>query len=278
MRTTTSKSVVVCGRARAHNAHMRRGYGQYCPLALAAELLCERWTLLIVSRLIDGCSQFNEIHRGVPRISPSLLAQRLDHLEHYGLVVRAPAKKGMPRKYELTPAARELEGIIEQLAVWGQHWSRDMTDDDLDPGFLVWSMHTRLDTSSMPAGRTTLEFEFTGAPEDCRRFWLVHDDGIVDMCLKDPGYDIDVKVEADLRLFIEAWRGIRDLSKEIRARRVRVIGPAALCALLPQWLRLSSLAAFPRRRPGREQRIARGRCASRDNGSRESHQRETLRD
>ena len=241
---------------------MRRGYGQYCPLALAAELLCERWTLLIVSRIIDGCSQFNEIHRGVPRISPSLLAQRLTHLEHSGLIVRGPPKRGTVRHYEVTPAGRALEGIIEQLAVWGQQWARDMTADDLDPGFLLWSMHMRLDTATMPAGRTTLEFEFTGAPRDCRRFWLVHDQGTVDMCLKDPGYEVDLKVESDLRLFIEAWRGIRDLRKEIQGKRIRVVGPAVLRSAFPQWLRLSALAPFTRQRSGREQRLTRARHCS----------------
>ena len=119
----------------------------------------------------------------------------------------------------------------------------------------------RLDTTSMPAGRTTLEFEFTGAPADCRRFWLVHDKGVVDMCLKDPGYEVNLKVESNLRLFIEAWRGIRDLRKEIQAKRIRIFGPAALRALFPQWLRLSSLAPFPRQRAGREQRVARTQCA-----------------
>ena len=241
---------------------MKRGYGQYCPLALAAELLCERWTLLIVSRLVDGCSQFNEIHRGVPRISPSLLTQRLERLEHSGLVVRSPPKKGLPRRYELTAAGRSLEPVIEQLAVWGQHWARDMIDDDLDPCFLVWSMHKRLDVSTMPTGRTTLEFEFTGAPTDCRRFWLVHENASVQMCLKDPGYEIDVKIEADLRVFIEAWRGIRDLRKEIRAKRIRLIGPAALRAAFPQWLRLSALATVPRRYPGRERSEAETQCSS----------------
>ena len=137
---------------------MRRGYGQYCPLALAAEFLCERWTLLIVSRLIDGCAQFNAIHRGVPRISPSLLAQRLGELERAGLVVRGAAKRGKPREYQLTQAGRDLEPIIEQLAVWGQQWARDMRDEDLDPAFLVWSMHLQVDTARMPLGRTVLEF------------------------------------------------------------------------------------------------------------------------
>jgi len=247
-----------------------KGYGQYCPLALAAELLCERWTLLIVSRLIDGCSQFNAIHRGVPRISPSLLSQRLAQLEHAGLIVRANARRGQARQYTLTPAGVELGPIIEQLAVWGQHWSRDMNDADLDPAFLVWSMHMRLDTANMPERRTVIEFEFSGAPRDLRRFWLVSEHGSVDMCLKDPGHEIDVKVTADLRLFIEAWRGIRDMQREIDARRIRIVGAPALRKQFPRWLRLSMLAPYPRRRAGREQRAQanqRPRCTERSSVS-----------
>jgi DNA-binding HxlR family transcriptional regulator len=253
---------------------MKRGYGQYCPLALAAEILCERWTLLVVSRLIDGCTTFNEIHRGVPRISPSLLSERLARLERAGLVVRAKAKRGTPRQYQLTDACRELDPIIMDLAVWGQRWGRDMTTDDLDPAFLLWSMHMRLDTSTMPPGRTVLEFVFTGAPSDCRRFWLVHKDGVVDMCLKSPGYEIDLRIESDLRLFTEAWRGIRDLEQEIRARRVRVIGPTELRKRFPGWLKLSQLAPYVRQRMGREQRLMATRRSQRAPVSAESATRQ----
>jgi len=236
---------------------MKRGYGQYCPLSLAAELLCERWTLLVISRLIDGCTQFNEIHRGVPRISPSLLSQRLAELERAGLVVREPAAKGKPRRYAVTAAGRELEPIIMHVAVWGQRWSRDMTHDDLDPGFLVWSMHRRVETGRMPPGRTVIELEFSGAPNYCRRFWLVHEDGKVDMCVKHPGFEVDLRVLSDIRVFAEAWRGIRNLRAEIAARRIRVSGPARLCRQFPGWLQLSELAPFPRKRPGRELRLTR---------------------
>ncbi|HZF26216.1 MAG TPA: helix-turn-helix domain-containing protein [Steroidobacteraceae bacterium] len=240
---------------------MRRGYGQYCPLALAAELLCERWTVLVISRLIDGCTQFNEIHRGVPRISPSLLSRRLGQLERAGLVERSAAKKGRARKYALTPAGRELEPIIESIAIWGQHWSRDMRDDDLDPAFLLWSMHVRLDAARMPPRRTVLQLEFTGAPRDYRRFWLVSEGGVIDMCLKDPGHEVDITARSDLRLFIEAWRGIRDLRGEIRAGRIELVGPSVLRKQFPDWLQLSALAPFPRLRPGRERRLD---CARRE--------------
>jgi hypothetical protein len=101
-----------------------------------------------------------------------------------------------------------------------------------------------------------LGFEFSGAPRDCRRFWLVHEDGVVDMCLKDPGYEIDVRVRSDLRRFIEAWRGIRDLRAEIRAGHVEVIAAPSLARRFPQWLKKSALAIYPRRRPGRETSLA----------------------
>lgn len=235
---------------------MRRGYGQYCPLALAAETLGERWSILVLSRLIDGCTQFNEIHRGVPRISPSLLSKRLDQLIDAGLAVRLRATRTKPARYALTPAGKALEPIIDQLAVWGQTWARDMTRDDLDPAFLLWSMHRRLDVTRMPKGRTVLEFEFSGAPADCRRFWLVNEDGVVDMCLKPPGFEVDLKVVSDLRLFVEAWRGIRDLKAEIRAGRIQVLGTPRLARQLPGWLMLSALAPHPRKHHGREQRVA----------------------
>ncbi|MEZ5499730.1 MAG: helix-turn-helix domain-containing protein [Steroidobacteraceae bacterium] len=235
---------------------MARGYGQYCPLALAAELLCERWTILIVSRVVDGCESFGEIQRGVPRCSPSLLSQRLDQLVRAGILERTAAKRGRKRIYRLTPAGRDLEPMLESLAVWGQNWGRDMVNDDMDPAFLAWSMHTRLDTDNMPPGRTVMQFHFVGAPADTRRFWLINDSGVVEMCLKDPGYDVDLHVRAELRLFIETWRGFRDLRAELRSGHIVVTGPARLVRQFPRWLKLSMLAPYPRKRSGRESALA----------------------
>ncbi|MGC3939631.1 winged helix-turn-helix transcriptional regulator [Roseobacter sp. EG26] len=229
----------------------QKGYGQYCPLALAAEILCERWTLLVISRVIDGCHRFNEIHRGVPKISATLLSQRLASLEHAGLIVRSPLPKGRGYSYELTDAGRDLDPIIMQLAGWGQKWSRDMEREDLDPAFLAWSMHTRLNVAAMPPGRTVLEFAFTGAGKGIFRFWLVVENGQADMCLKYPGYASDLVISSEIRLFIEAWRGFRDLRAEIASGNIRLEGPAEHRAQLPEWLLLSALAEIPRR-AGRE--------------------------
>lgn len=236
---------------------MARGYGQYCPLSLASELLCQRWTVLVVSRILAGCTRFNDIRRGLPQMSPSLLSQRLTELEQAGIIETRTSKGSRWREYHLTSAGEELEPVINTMAVWGQHWARDMTVEDLDPAFLVWSMHTRMNPEAMPPGRTVIRFSFTGAPDDCREFWLVNADGETEMCLKDPGHEVDLRVYADLRVFIETWRGFRDLRSEIRARRIRVRGPERLRDAFPDWLRLHVLAGVPRLRPGRERRLAR---------------------
>lgn len=233
-------------------------YGQYCPLALAAELLGRRWTLLIISRLIDGCRTFGEIHQGVPRISPSLLSTRLSELEHAGILRRVRIDTDKRYRYVPTDACDELANIIDELAIWGQHWSRDMNMDDLDPAFLAWSMSSRMNADAMPAGRTVIEFVFSGTPTEFRRFWLINDDGKIDMCLKSPGYETDLLVRADLRRFVEAWRGFRDLRQEISAGRIRLTGRRELIKSFADWLKLSSLAPYRRRASGRERRLSTG--------------------
>ncbi|MEM7705498.1 MAG: helix-turn-helix domain-containing protein [Pseudomonadota bacterium] len=236
---------------------MNKGYGQYCPLALAAEILSQRWTILVISRLIDGCTRFNEIHRGLPRMSPTLLTKRLAELENAGLVKRQKERGRDRYRYLLTPSGEELEEIVMQMAVWGQRWARDMTTDDLDPAFLAWSMHLRLDTSVMPPGQTVMEFRFSGSPEQLDRFWLVKQADTVQMCLRDPGLEVDLLVRADLRRFIETWRGFRNLRKEIRSGRIKLAGPKELKNSFPHWLQLSTLAPYKRQRSGRERRLVR---------------------
>lgn len=234
---------------------MKRGYGQYCPLALATEVLGKRWTVLVISRLFDGCALFNEIHHGLPRISPSQLSQRLAELEHAGVVRRKKLKNQHGYSYHLTAAGKDLEDIVMQMAVWGQRWARDMTSDDLDPAFLAWSMHLRMHGAAMPPGRTVIEFELATAPKGYERFWLINNDGNIDMCLKHPGFDTDLLVAAELQLFVEAWRGFRDLRKEISARRIRLTGPTTLKKEFPNWLMLSALAPYERLLPGRERSL-----------------------
>ena len=234
---------------------MKKGYGQYCPLALAMEIFGQRWTMLVISRIIDGCHTFNEIHRGVPGISPSLLSHRLNELIDHGIVFREKHPQKTSYTYHVTEAGQDLESIIMNIAIWGQHWGRDMRLEDMDPAFLAWSMHTRINTQAMPSGRIVMEFEFTGTSHDVNRFWLVHELGKVDMCLKHPGYETDILITSDLKIFIEAWRGLRDLRAEINERQINLTGPSTLRKSFPDWLLLSSLAPYARKREGRERSL-----------------------
>jgi len=231
---------------------MASRYGQYCPVALATELLGERWTILIVLALIDGVNRFNELQRALPRISAAMLSQRLRTLEGAGVLSKNRLRGGSGHEYALTEAGRELETVVMNLGVWGQRWARDMELDDLDPRHLAWSIHLRMNTDAMPPGRTVLQFEFTGTPDDCKRFWILHTDGKVDMCIEHPGFDVDLTVRADLRRFVEAWRGIRSMRAELAAGRIRLSGRKQLRLAFPSWLLLSALADVERERSGRE--------------------------
>lgn len=188
-------------------------------------------------------------------ISPSLLSTRLSELEHAGILQRRKVRNENRYRYEPTEAALDLAELIDKMAVCGQRWSRDMDMDDLDPAFLAWSMSLRMNTDAMPQGRTVVKFEFSGTPTEFRRFWLVNTDGNVDMCLKDPGYESDLHVRSDIRCFVEAWRGFRDLRQEIRNGKIRLAGRRQLISSFPDWLLLSALAPYRRRVNGRESRL-----------------------
>lgn len=231
------------------------GYGQYCPLSLAAETLCERWNLLILRRIIDGNRRFNDIHQGVPKISATLLSRRLQALKTAGMIQIRNRSNARGHEYVPTDACLELEPITNAIAVWGQKWARDMTREDLDPEFLLYSMHRRLNGARMPGGRTVIAFLFSGAPAHCNRFWLIHEAGKTEMCLKDPGYPEDLLVRSNLKRFIEGWRGIRDLRADIRTGKVRVDGPSRLVRQFPSWLMLSAYSDTVRKRNGKEKRL-----------------------
>ena len=230
------------------------GHGTYCPVSLAAETVGERWTIPLLLALIDGYSRFNELRRAMPRISPSTLSQRLQHLEDAGVVARSGSRDGGHR-YDLTEAGHELEPIVRALGAWGQRWARDLAPEDLDTRSLGWSIHRRMDTDAMPPGRTVIEFDLDGEAAYSAPFWIVHEDGKVDVCIRHPGCDADLTVRAELRRFVEVWRGFRSLEQEIARRRIRVQGPRELRRAFPRWLLLSELAGVERRRPGTERRV-----------------------
>lgn len=225
---------------------MQAGFGQFCPIALASEVLTQRWMTLIARELLAGSTRFNDIRRGVPKISASLLKQRLETLEHAGIVRKRRAASGV-HDYVLTEAGQELRPILGGLGEWGQRWARDIKPEDLDPGWLVWNMHRRMNLAAMPRSRTVLQIEFTDARPQ-RYFWLVANGGEVDVCVKPPGYAVDLTVRCPVRTLAEVWRGLRPLKQAIRTGAIELHGASALRKSFPSWLLLSVYAPITRMR------------------------------
>ena len=225
------------------------GYGQYCPLALATEALAERWTLLVLRELGLGARHFNDIHRGVPRMSPSLLTRRLRTLEGTEIVERQ--RVGRRIEYRLTDAGHALLPVIESLAVWGKSWlPATLSAERADPDLVLWDMHRRMHTERLPDGRTVIRFVFVDQPDARRRRWLVCRRSGVDVCVNDPGIDHDIDVESDSKTLVWVWYGDLPNQRALDDGRITLHGFSALCAAFPSWLRLNVLADVPRNTSG----------------------------
>jgi len=226
---------------------MTISYGQFCPVATAAEVVCERWNALIIRELVSGSETFNEIRMGVTRISPTLLSSRLRTLEHAGVISRVC--KGQNVKYRLTKAGDELRPVIMALGVWGQRWARsDMSKRHLDPGYLMWDIRRRIDTAFFPGQRVVLQFEFSDYMAKQRRWWLVINKGVVDLCRSDPGFDVDLQITSRLRTLTQVWMGDMTLHRAIREKLVEVSGDSRLKNTMKSWFTLSAVAGI---KPGR---------------------------
>jgi len=218
-----------------------RGYGQFCPVAKATEVLGEKWTPLIIRELITDNQSFNTLRKGVPLMSPSLLSARLKSLEHAGVIERNKSDKGVT--YSLTEAGKELGPVIEQLGVWGQRWVRsDMSKKDLDPSLLMWDAHRRIDTSQFSGERTVLRFEFVDYPSKLRVWWLVVTGDDVDICLKDPGHEVNLFIQSTLKTMTQIWVGDLSVNKAKRDKLLHLSGDTALKNSMPTWIGCSSLA------------------------------------
>lgn len=223
-------------------ASATKGYGQFCPVAVASEVLTQRWTPLVLRELLAGSSHFNQLRRGVPLMSPTLLAQRLRGLEEVGVVTREVGPDGRQTAYRLTRAGEELRPIIEQIGVWGRKWiQQTVRDQDLDPALLMWDMHRRINGGALPDRRVVVQFEYTDVRRELAAWWLVLEGGQADVCLADPGFETDLRVVTTVRLMTEIWVGDVEFRRAL-GPDLRVEGPRVLARALPDWLQLSAFA------------------------------------
>ncbi|MFZ0139749.1 MAG: helix-turn-helix domain-containing protein [Aeromicrobium sp.] len=225
-------------------------YGDFCPVQMAAEVVADRWTPLIVRELVLGNTRFNDIARAMPGISRTLLVQRLRHLERKGVLETWPAPTGRGSEYHLTPAGKDLERVIDSLGRWAIEWLfDDMRPHDVPPTTLMWWMHRRVNVEALPPVRTVVEFRHT-AP-DPQTIWMVIDRGEVSVCLQHPGFEVDVIASAATGTFADVFGGYCTWREAVDAGRVEVAGPPRLLRALPRWFLWSPWADVTRERADR---------------------------
>jgi DNA-binding HxlR family transcriptional regulator len=223
------------------------GYGQFCPVAMAAEILCARWTALVIREMLCGTTRFNDLRRGVPRMSPSLLSKRLKELEQAGVVRAVPNAAGVV-EYRLTEAGEELRPIIMGIGFWGQKWVESQSSlRNLDPSLLMWDMRRNLRPEPLPPRRCTIQFLYPELSDARRNWWMVVDGSTVDLCGFDPGFEVDLLVTASLRSMTAIWMGLARVGQEVAAGRVQIDGDPTVARSMQQWLGLSVFAPGERR-------------------------------
>jgi len=209
-----------------------KSYGQYCPIAKASEVLGERWSVLVMRELLIGSRKFNDIARGLPEMSRTLLTKRLRQFEEVGLLERFDGE------YQLTPAGEDLRPIVFGLGDWTARWMlTDPDPEELDSEKAMWWGHSRIDTAPLPERRVVIEFRFS---DDERRYWIVVEPEVgPSVCLSDPGYEIDVTVETDVATLCTLWQGRGTVAGAQRDGRMTFDGPRALTRVMPQVLAIA---------------------------------------
>ena len=228
-----------------------KGYGQFCPVAMAAALLAERWTLLVVRELLMGSRHFNQLRRGLPLMSPTLLSKRLQSLQQQGVVVREPAPDG-GWLYGLTEAGRELLPLIETMGHWGKRWvATSLNRKDIDVRLLMWAMHRDFNIAALPVERAVLKIDLVDGARGCSHFWLIldRDAGRAELCLQDPGHELDAIVTTDVVTITRIYIGDTGFESERLSGKLRVQGPSALVKSMPAWFARSLFAGTERKAP-----------------------------
>ncbi|TIP74032.1 MAG: helix-turn-helix transcriptional regulator [Mesorhizobium sp.] len=225
----------------------RGGYGQFCPVSMASEILCSRWTTLVVRELLCGSTRFNDLRRGLPKMSPTLLSKRLKELQSAG-VINVTRKVSGAVEYRLSEAGEELRPLIIGLGNWAQRWMESrLSLRNLDPSLLMWDMRRSLDVKLLPDRRWTIQFLYPELAEAQKNWWLVVEGGVVDLCNFNPGYDLDLLVKSSLRSMTAIWMGLTTIKKESDGGLLEIEGDPALARSMQQWLGLSAFAHEPRR-------------------------------
>jgi DNA-binding HxlR family transcriptional regulator len=231
------------GPGQRENIVEQGSYGQFCPVAMAAEVFCTRWTALVLREILCGSTRFNDIRRGVPRMSPTLLSKRLKELQKAGIIQTRRAKSSSVVEYALTESGEDLRPLVMSLGMWGQRWVESkLSLKNLDPSLLMWDMRRHLDPTPLPEKLCTIHFEYPDLGDARRHWWLVIDKGFVDLCLVDPGHEIDLTITGSLRAMTAVWMGVSTVQKEADAGALDLHGDPKIARSMQKWLGLSPFA------------------------------------
>jgi len=218
------------------------GYGQFCPVARASEIFAERWTPLILRELLAGHHHFSEILKGLHRISPSLLGQRLRSLERVAVIEARPNPTGRGSTYHLTQAGSDLAQLVAALGIWGQNWL-DLQPEHLDSDILMWAILSHLHPDKLPVQRRVVRFEFR---DEKKRYWLILKRDDPDICSSDPGYGDDVVIRTDLEAITRIYLGQLSLADARRCELLEIEGPRELVRGVAEWFPMSGFARHAR--------------------------------
>jgi DNA-binding HxlR family transcriptional regulator len=225
------------------------GYNTYCPVAKAAEILAERWTLLVVRDLLLGSRHFNDFRRSIPLITPAMLVKRLRTLEEVGVITREVSDEGGHREYQLTEAGRELRPFVEAAGEWGQRWVRSqLLRHELHPSTLMWDIHRFIKTEHLPSRRTVIYFQFKDLRR-MKRWWLVVEQNVVDVCIDDPGHEVGLSIYTDLRTLTEIFMGDLSLGRAKASEKLDLTGDKVLIQTMSKWFGLMPFSHVKQKMP-----------------------------
>ena len=213
-------------------------YGQFCPVAKAAEIFAERWTPLIIRALLMGSRKFSELEIEMAHIPRSLLTQRLRALEDAGILTRETVGNGKRAEYHLTEAGADLLGVVQGLGVWGQKWvNHNIGTNDVDPALLVWDMHRRVNIERLPEKRVVVQLDFHGAAKGT--YWLILERPEPSACMQDPGLEVDLFVSTDTIAFHRIWMGMTSFAGCLDDGLIELDGLASHVKAFPGWFKLN---------------------------------------
>lgn len=216
--------------------------GSLCPAVKAADMIGDKWTLLLMRELFMGANRYNAFQRALPRISPTVLSKRLKQMEEDGLIIKKSVAGEKATEYRLTRCGRELAPLINYMSKWGLRWARRrMNEEDLDVGTFMWDFHRSLNTSELPDGETVFSISFAGLDAHSK-WWLVANGDVVDLCTDDPGKEVDLYIATTLPALAEVWMGDLDVAAALKTEDLQLTGAAYLMRSASQWFPKSRYA------------------------------------